>query len=168
MECRRDVGDARKFSILVHGFALIVVCLGEAGLHHERSDKDGVTDSGYNIVEFEEDTKSRRFRAKVSDRAIDSISAPLSFILERRMGVEIKRGRQRLMDSDVIVDDKQLTLPGLDTEAIAEKEQGELNAAESNERKSFSADSEANQLKEIFRSTKPDCKRLVHCVTPCA
>jgi len=119
--------------------------IGEAGLHHKHGNGDNATDPGYNIVEFEEDTRSRRFRAKVSDRAIDSISNPLTLILERRMGVKVKRGRQHLVASDAMIDEKQLVFPGLDTGAESEKGQESARVAEPKERKSIPTSSEAAQ-----------------------
>ncbi len=135
--------------------------VGEAGLHHEHSNEGNATDPGYNIVEFEEDTRSRRFRAKVSDRAIDSISAPLTLILEQRMGVKAKRSRQHLKTPDTIIDEKQLVLPGLDAGAESAKEQENTSVTEPEEKNSLPGGSEAAQLKEIFRPTS-DHKLKLH------
>ena len=77
-----------------------------AGLNDGRGKSAGST---HNVVEFEEDTRSRRFRASVSDRAIDSISEPLALFLANRTGEPFKR-RQR--SSSGGADNSQHSLPG--------------------------------------------------------
>ena len=77
-----------------------------AGLNDGRGKSTGLA---HNVVEFEEDTKRRRFRASVSDRAIDSISEPLALFLANRTGEPFKR-RQR--PSSGGTDNSQHSLPG--------------------------------------------------------
>ena len=106
--------------------------------------------AGYaqNVVEFEEDTRSRRFRASVSDRAIDSVSDPFAFFLAHRAGEQFKRRRRSPVGG---TDDSQHSFPrfvkeddsiDIGTETAAENLSGRLLLPER---------SEAEQLEGIFR-----------------
>lgn len=105
------------------------------------------TDSAHNVVEFEEDTRSRRFRASVSDRAIDSISDPLAFFLANRTGEQFKRRRRPSAGN---ADNSQHSLPFTKEANIidAETKADTKNPSESSlppERR------ETDQLGKIFR-----------------
>ena len=115
------------------------------------------TDSAHNVVEFEEDTRSRRFRASVSDRAIDSISDPLAFFLANRTGEQFKRRRRPSAGN---ADNSQHSLPFTKEANIidAETKADTKNPSESSlppERR------ETEQLGEIFRSNADGEFRLM-------
>lgn len=52
-----------------------------------------------NIIEFEEDTKGRRFHATVSDNAIEAISHPFSLFLTRGTNLQPRRSRANASDA---------------------------------------------------------------------
>ena len=81
-------------------------------------------DTLHNIIEFSEDTKSRRFRAEVSDNAITSVSQPLALFLGTRIGKQVGRGQRQASnldeaivdeanDTDIYEDDAHLTIEGV-------------------------------------------------------
>ncbi len=139
---------------------------GTAAGENSSSPIDGseekTTGPAYNIIEFEEDTKSRRFRAKVTDRAIDSVSDPLTLFLARRMEVQLKRSRRHPLDSGTDTDDLQLDLPGMTAETIDEDNLKGSNTAEPTSRHALPPNTKTEQLKEIFRSTKDNKLKLAN------
>jgi hypothetical protein len=129
------------------------VAVGETSPPHLHSNSDSTIEPVYNVIEFEEDMRSRRFRAKVTDQAIDSVSDPLTLFLARRMGVQVKRSRRHPRDSGIDIDDLQLDLPGIDPEADGENPAQDGSEANARLRQALPATTEAEQLKEIFHST---------------
>jgi predicted RNA-binding Zn-ribbon protein involved in translation (DUF1610 family) len=126
--------------------------VGETSPPHLRSNSDSTTGPAYNVIEFEEDMRSRRFRAKVTDQAIDSVSNPLTLFLARRMGVQVKQSRRHPRDSGIDMDDLQLDLPGIDPEAEGENPAQDGSLANARPRQALPATTEVEQLKEIFHS----------------
>lgn len=113
--------------------------------------KDGPQNPAVNIIEFDEDTRSRRFRAKVTDGAVDSVSHPLSLFLAGRLGVSVKRARQG--QPSVLIEDPQLVLPGVADEDGGDRLRDE--AIEAMALRELPAPKpeglEAGRLREIFR-----------------
>lgn len=54
----------------------------------------------HNIIEFNEDAKSRRFHAEVSDKAIDSISQPLALFFGTRIVKQVNSGQRQVNNTD--------------------------------------------------------------------
>ena len=116
-----------------------------AGLNDRRGKSTG---SAPNVVEFEEDTRSRRFRASVSDEAIGSISEPLALILANRIGEQFKRRRRPSAGG---TDSSQNALPGFAKEANDIDTGTEAGTENPSERLLLPERREAEQLGEIFR-----------------
>ena len=117
--------------------------------------------AGYaqNIVEFEEDTRSRRFRASVSDRAIDSISDPLAFFLAHRTGEQFKRRRRPAAGG---VDNSQSSLLGFAKEADIVDAGTKADAENPSERLFLPERREAEPLGEIFHRNADGQLRLMN------
>ena len=113
---------------------------------NDRKEKFG--SSTHNVVEFEEDTRSRRFRASVSDRAIDSISDPLAFFLAHRTGEQFKRQRRPSVRG---ADNSQNSLPGFAKEAGDIDTGTKADTENLSERLLLPEKEEAEQLRQIFR-----------------
>ena len=86
---------------------------GETSSSQPHNQDDGTTDPRMNIIEFEEDTRSRRFRARVTDRAIDSVSNPLSHFLAQGIVAQPRRVRPGHTMQGTVIDPSQPVLPGL-------------------------------------------------------
>jgi hypothetical protein len=66
---------------------------------------NGTQNSGvFNIIEVDRDNRSSRFRARVSDHAIDSLSKPLTLYLAGQAGLPTKRTER----GEVVVDQQPL------------------------------------------------------------
>lgn len=62
-------------------------------------------ESSHNIIEFNEDAKSRHFRAEVSDTAINSVSQPLAAFLGMRIGRPANRAQRQPGNLDEVITD---------------------------------------------------------------
>lgn len=120
--------------------------------------RERFTSSSPNVVEFEEDTRSRRFRASVSDRAIDSISEPLAFFLANRNGEQFKRRRRPSAGG---ADSSQSSLPGFTKEAEIVDTGTTPNTENPSESSLPPERREAEQLEKIFRSNADGEFRLM-------
>ena len=136
--------------------------VGKPNPSHIRNSTDNTTGPAYNVIEFEENTKSRRFLAKVTDQAIDSVSNPLTLFLANRMGVQVKGSRRHPRDSGTDIDDLQLALPGICPEAQGNNQPQDGSIANTEIGQAIPATAEADQLKEIFRSTADGKLKLVN------
>jgi hypothetical protein len=113
------------------------------------SDQNGQESNGtFNIIEVDRDSRSSRFRARVTDHAIDSLSDPLTIYLAGQTGLSVKR-REPLNTQPSVYDQPLLVglTPGdsSDNGALSEK------AVQDNLLHSKPADLEAQRLKELFR-----------------
>ena len=127
-----------------------------AGFNDGRGKSVGST---HNVVEFEEDTRSRRFRASVSDRAIDSISEPLAFFLANRNGEQFKRRRRPSAGG---VDSSQSSLPGFTKEAEIVDTGTTTNTENPSESSLPPERREAEQLGKIFHRNTDGQLRLMN------
>ncbi len=126
------------------------------GLNDGREKSVGST---HNVVEFEEDTRSRRFRASVSDRAIDSISDPLAFFLAHGTGEPFKRRRRPSAGG---VDNSQSSLPGFTKEADTIDAETKADTKNPPEGLLLPERREAGPLGEIFHRNTDGQLRLMN------
>ena len=121
---------------------------------------EGNEKSAHNVIEFEEDTKRRSFRASVTDRAVDSVGKSLALFLARSPVTLGKRSRKFFMNSTVDTEDSQPALPGivLDTSEEAKEERADVGGTEIEQ--TLTGDP-SEQLKKIFRSTADNELKLV-------
>ena len=117
------------------------------------------TGSTHNVVEFEENTRSRRFRASVSDRAIESISDPLALFLANQTGEQFKRRRRPSAGG---IDNSQSSLPGFTKEADIIDTETKTDSENPSEGLLLPERGEAGQLRQIFHSNADGQLRLVN------
>ena len=134
---------------LNHGARFCVHCgapIGEVGLKLDGS--NGKQNNGvFNIIEVDRDNRSSRFRARVSDHAIDSLSKPLSLYLAGQGGLPTKRSEQHR--GEVVIDHQPL-LVGLGTEE-SDNVQSPGTDIKRQSLISNPADLETQRLGEVFR-----------------
>lgn len=116
-------------------------------------------DPAFNIIEFEEDTKSRRFRAKVTDTAIDSVSHPLSIYLATGGGVMKPRNQRVPVQREIVVNGQQLLLPVVgefdDHSADVTAEDGDAVGTSVNKEEFSSTNgggTDVERLRDLFRN----------------
>ncbi len=114
------------------------------------------SDGNFNVITYNEDTRSRSFNAKLSDKAFEKGSDVLGFFLANRMENPVRRVRQPNSGDDAL--DVQGNLPGIDEDTI---EMGPVNLSQLSAQKSLPAGSEGSLLSNIFRSSG-DSFRLIN------
>ena len=113
------------------------------------SDQNGQESDGiFNIIEVDRNSRSSRFRARVTDHAIDSLSHPLTIYLAAQTGLSVKR-REPLNTQPSVYD--QPLLVGLRPDDSSDNGSLSENAYQENLLHSKPADLEAQRLKELFR-----------------
>src|SRR5262245_37249876 len=108
--------------------------------------------NSYNLIEYEEDTKSRRFKAQVTDRAIDAVGEHFSLFLTRRAGLPQKRSDRSAGETSA-PQYTDSTSNGL-SEDPPEGEYYEIESQEPSRqspRGILSASPDADQLKSVFQ-----------------
>lgn len=132
------------------GARFCVICgapIGEIGLKLDGG--NGKQNNGvFNIIEVDRDNRSSRFRARVSDHAIDSLSKPLSLYLAGQGGLPTKRSEQHR--GEVVVDHQPLLI-GLATDEESGNVQSPGTDINRQSLISNPADLETQRLGEIFR-----------------
>lgn len=103
-----------------------------------------------NIIEFSEDAKSRRFRAEVSDTAIDTVSQPLALFLGTRIGKQVNRSQQQVSN----LEDSIAEGP----DDIREYEGDSHQVIEGT--KALTVNADQNVLQRIFRRTTDNKLKL--------
>jgi hypothetical protein len=103
-----------------------------------------------NVIEFSEDTKSRRFRAEVSDTAIDSVSQPLALFLGSRLGKRAIHGQRQTGSPDEVVT--------FTADEIREYEDDQSPLTDS--AKALPVSSDLEVLRRIFRRTNDNKLKL--------
>lgn len=103
-----------------------------------------------NVIEFSEDSKSRHFRAEVSDSAIDSVSQPLALFLGTRILKPVSRSQKQTYRLDKIIDSN-----------LDETEESEnIGYSKPEEALGLPAGTDIEVLRRIFRRTGDDKLRL--------
>ncbi|HXQ36635.1 MAG TPA: zinc ribbon domain-containing protein [Anaerolineales bacterium] len=113
------------------------------------SDQNGHALNGtFNIIEVDRDSRSSRFRARVTDHAIDSLSHPLTIYLAGQTGLSVKR-REPISTQPTVHD--QPLLVGLRPDESDGGGSPAENAYQEDQVHSTPADLEAQRLRELFR-----------------
>jgi Double zinc ribbon len=105
------------------------------------------TGGTFNIISYNEDTRSRTFNAKLTDRAFESGSDVLGIFLAGKLAQPVRRVRQTASGEDGL--DAQATLPGIEGDDADETVPIEPPQPT---QKAITAGSEEAQLRNIFRA----------------
>ena len=135
--------------------------LGEGVSPDSSNTGEGSTESVYNVIEFEEDAKRRSFRARVTDRAVDSVSKPLTFFLARNTGALTKRSQRLPVSSTLNAEELQPDSPEMVLDASRETREKDPAMDGAETRQVLTNDS-LEQLKTIFRSTGGNKLKLIN------